>query len=237
MPNRGREQGDLRVPPDPPDPVDAFVEFGIPRVAAQDITDLLRTSVTDVACTVLPGVDRGAGVRWLWAASAALTHAAPSMARSHLPDLAPGREQTAALPAMWLYPIVVELLARHGPPPDAPIGAQPADEPVPNVALRQAHDLFQAALTDPALVESGRAVARVTQVPIEGEDPAWGGWSLLATVLAFDYHRDLLPLPGRPRERRRDQEHGAHSAGQAFAFGRDLTIATALALLDDRFPA
>jgi hypothetical protein len=242
----------IRRSPELADPVDAFAGLGIPRRAAQAITDLLRTSVTDVVCLLLPDILDSTGVRWLWSASATFPQIAPLVARQRMPDLADHCEQAAALPALWLYPITVELTERFDAVhPDVPLDellecGSDDDPPAPSPALRQAHDRYREAfdepvvdrfadmgVTDESLWSSANAVAQLLRSPLNGDLPESGGWSLLAAVLALDHHRQVLPLPGRRRPRPPDQEESARSAGQAFELGRALMVATALVLIAD----
>jgi hypothetical protein len=245
----------IRRSPELANPVDAFTGLGIPRRAAQAMTDLLRTSVTDVLCILLPDILDGTGVRWLWSASATFPQIAPLVARQRMPDLADHSEQAAALPALWLYPITVELTERFDAVhPDVLaelLECGPDDEvdpPAPSPALRQAHDRYREAFDEPAtdpfaevrladessLWTSAHAVAQMLRSPLNGEMTASGGWSLLAAVLALDHYREVLPLPGRPRPRlpeQEEQEEDARSATQAFELGRALMVATSLVLI------
>jgi hypothetical protein len=244
----------IRRSPELANPVDAFTGLGIPRRAAQAMTDLLRTSVTDVLCILLPDILDGTGVRWLWSASATFPQIAPLVARQRMPDLADHSEQAAALPALWLYPITVELTERFDAVhPDVPLTelleCGPDDDvtelAAPSPALRQAHDRYREAFDEPAtdpfagvrladessLWTSANAVAQMLRSPLNGEVTAPGGWSLLAAVLALDHYREVLPLPGRPRPRLPEQEESARSASQAFELGRALMVATSLVLI------
>jgi hypothetical protein len=142
----------IRRSPEVANPVDAFTGLGIPRRAAQAVTDLLRTSVTDVVCVLLPDILDGAGLRWLWSASATFPQIAPLVARQRMPELADRSEQAAALPALWLYPITVELTERFDAVhPDVPLvellecGLDEESDrpPVPSPALREAHDRYR----------------------------------------------------------------------------------------------
>lgn len=233
-----------RATDDVVDPVDSFVELGIPRTAARAVVAMLRSTVTDRACALLPGLVDGTGVRWIWAASATFPQVAGMMARELLPDLEPHREQAAALPGLWLHAVNIELMARHDAAhPDRPMAQLPptAVPPDPSARLREVHAEHRA-LVDRAMAadvvegravrQAGRAIARTMRAPLpDGEDPTWGGWSLLAVVQAFIEHEEQLPRPGRPRARRPEQQAGARAAGVAFELGRGLMIATALELI------
>lgn len=198
-----------------------------------------------IGCALLPGLETSTGVRWLWAVSAAFPQFASDIARQLVPPGGPDRSQTAVLVGLWLHPISVELAMRHDAAnPGRPIARRlPSGEaPAPSELLRTAHAHHRAEVARAAeggsphvavLQRAGIAVAEAARAPLsDAEDPAWGGWALLAALQAIDEFEEVLRRPGRDRARALEHEPDARAADQAFVVGRDIMLTTALALLD-----
>jgi hypothetical protein len=232
----------------PFDPAELLATLtGQPRVA-RSITRLVRTTVTDTVCRLLPGADGPTAPRWLWASTVFLLEAGPEWVARLDPGIAAGRTYAAAMPAALMAAIQFELAARYeAAHPDAPLRQYvftgPAEPPVPADVLRESLDTwYQAAeimwghyKVPPQTVDQVRATMSRSVRAIVGEpgNEAWGGWAVLAAISAMNAHRDVLPEPGRidawrlPRNRDRADE-----AGIAFQFGRAFAITLAQGLLE-----
>ncbi|GII56462.1 hypothetical protein Pth03_48510 [Planotetraspora thailandica] len=209
-----------RTPKD--EAVEAFMELGMPRSAAQSMSTLIRQQVTPTVDRLLPGIERSPAPQSLLLTSTALTQVLPDLTRDIQPGLDSTRATSSALPCILMLPMVLELGARQaaaaGPPP------------VPSPSLAQAEATWRREV-DAAFTSLGREVRSMLGRLLRGvlgeqTDTQWAGWVLLAAMQAMDVHRDALPIPGRT-----SQTPGAQAAGAAFQLGRLLTIAAGLELV------
>jgi hypothetical protein len=210
--------------------------LGLPMPAVTAITDIVRGPVTAHVADGLPGVAHSTGPRGL------VTYAAgvkiPIMlAQTLRPDLSYGHAAAAALPAMHLHVIAMELIRRY----DVSGPAVPyerftdAGPPEPPEALRSAHAELRFRRDDgpAAHRDAGVTLARAMLAgPGRPHADAWAGWTLVGADVALNAHQHLLPAPGRARPRPADKRAGADAAGFAFQLGRSVLGATAASLVE-----
>jgi hypothetical protein len=238
-----------RIGPLPDDPADNFIEFGIPRSAARAITRVLRTDVTSTVCQLLPGADSATAICWLYFEQLMLLQAGPDLVRTIEPGLRGPQANAAALHAMFMFPITVELIARHDAAhPATPLSQLPATlpagpPPVPSDKLRAVRGIseelvagvLRLCMPQERARELRAMTARSLRDVVQPGTEAWGGWMLLDVMSALNAHRRVLPEPGRTQRRRLGERNDdqAAAAGAAFELGRAVALMTALGLLDE----
>jgi len=226
------------------EPARAFVQLGIPRRSAKQVSRILQRDVTGWMRVLLPDVEYSAAPATLVTVRAALISVLPRLAWDLMsgtglasPDLA----NSAALPVILLEAVNFELLnqARAN---IAAFGTAATRRPSPSAPLTQARRLneqriatasgglaaispqLQAMLGDmlgPLIVQG------IPDQETHGKAQEWTGWALLAAMHAMEMHDHVLPVPGRNA-----RDFNASLAEEAFQTGRRITIAAALNLID-----
>jgi hypothetical protein len=223
---------------EPIDPVTVLTRLGYPRPLAAWLVAVLRGDVTDTVCRLLPGAASLASAGWLLAAVMVQLQVAPRFIMDREPGLAPGQARTAGtLPAQLMYVIFFELDSRDRGTSEITPELHPSDElrAFRPEAERQVSELFGGYAYPARESEAVRLVrdglGEILNIVHEKGQPAWGGWLLLATVLAIRTNPDL-PRPGRKRRRLPWNRNRATAAGIAYQLAETLALAMALGLLD-----
>lgn len=223
---------------EPIDPVIMLTGLGYPRPLVTWLVPIVRGEVTDVVCKLLPGAASLASARCLLAAVMVQLQVAPMFIVEREPGLAPGQARTAGtLPAQLMYVIFYELTSRDQEKSETAPEPHPSDElrAFRAEAEQQVNELF-GGYFHPATESEGvglieNSLGEILSTLDGKGQPAWGGWLLLATIMALRTNPNL-PRPGRKRRRLPWKRNRATAAGIAHQLAETLALAMALGLLN-----
>ncbi|MEU9700098.1 hypothetical protein [Streptomyces sp. NPDC047981] len=226
------------------DPLQDFINRGWPPGYSQNLVALLQGEVVERIRALVPGVEDGRAAEWLWvAAHVPARRAVEFTARSDVPEQ---HAHAAGLTGDLLTAVATGLRVRRSQSASAPFRVLMTPATVPcSPSLELASFLAEVeAVVDhyfdsvraeggAEAVAGGTVTAMRDQFTILGKpcEEDWGGWALLATMMAFEEYADALPQPGRPRWRMPHKRRRAEWAGRAHQAGRMFTAAAALGLL------
>ncbi len=209
------------------DPVDSFMQFGVPRDAAKEMLTFLQRTVAPRVCALLPGVEYSAAPGALVIVQAVLMKIVPDLTAQLIgvqdAYSARGVVSSSVLPLVLLEGVNYELIMRSRMPKGragtTELGMANPTRELEDAGMRQIRN--HPAISPDITKALGKALADAVTESVQDQSArrfaaGWTGWALQAAMAALAEHDDELPVPGR----------GAPSSmpGQAFLTGRAIVI-------------
>lgn len=208
------------------DPVDSFMQFGVPRDAAKGMLRFLQRTVAPRVCALLPGVEYSVAPGTLVIAQAVLMKIVPDLTGQLIGVQDAYSERgvvsSSVLPLVLLEGVNYELnmrsRKRKGRAATETGMAKPAPE-LWDAGVRQIWD--HPAIPVDIAKALGKTLGKAVTESVQDEwarpfAAGWTGWALRAAMAALAEHDDELPVPGRGEP--------SSMPGKAFLTGRALVI-------------
>jgi hypothetical protein len=212
------------------DPVDRFMELGVPQAAAKGMLRIVQRKVTPRVRALLPGIENSPAPEGLIIAQAVLMKLVPDLTAQLIGVedgfSAPGVALASVLPLILLDGVSHDLI-RHSPKRknrDKPgQGMVKPGRELETAVTRQIWETYSAPqeITKPL----GTALCKAVTDTVSDDwtrpfAASWTSYALHAAMIAMAEHNDDLPVPGR--------EDPSSLPGKAFQVGRGLVVSAAL---------